>query len=41
LLDHVGSDDAIRVMVLTGTGRAFSSGYHLGDLAARYATGFR
>jgi enoyl-CoA hydratase len=35
MLDRIEADPAIRVMVLTGTGRAFSSGYHIGDLAAR------
>lgn len=29
------ADPSVRVLVLTGTGRSFSSGYHLGDLAAR------
>jgi enoyl-CoA hydratase/carnithine racemase len=35
LLDEVEATPAVRVLVLTGTGKAFSSGYHLGDLAAR------
>jgi enoyl-CoA hydratase/carnithine racemase len=35
MLDRIEHDPAIRVVVLTGTGRAFSSGYHIGDLAAR------
>src|SRR3954466_9181630 len=34
-LDAVERNDAIRVVVLTGTGRAFSGGYDLGDIAAR------
>lgn len=34
-LDTVERDGAVRVLVLTGTGKAFSSGYHLGDLASR------
>ncbi len=34
-LREVDADPAIRVMVFTGTGRAFSAGYHLGDLAER------
>jgi len=32
-LARLADDPAIRVLVLTGTGRVFSSGYHLGDLA--------
>lgn len=35
LFDTVDADPTVRVLVVTGTGRAFSSGYHLGDLAAR------
>jgi enoyl-CoA hydratase len=35
MLDRIEAEPAIRVMVLTGSGRAFSSGYHIGDLAAR------
>lgn len=35
LFDRIGKDPAIRVLVLTGTGRIFSSGYHLGDLQDR------
>lgn len=34
-LDEVEKDESIRVLVITGTGRAFSSGYHLGDLASK------
>jgi len=34
-LTAIEADPAIRVAILTGTGRSFSSGYHLGDLAAR------
>src|SRR5260370_28330201 len=37
LFDRIESDPAIRVMVLTGTGRAFSSGYDLGSIAERAA----
>ncbi|WP_407529145.1 enoyl-CoA hydratase/isomerase family protein [Methylobacterium oryzisoli] len=37
ILDAVEAAPAIRVLVLTGTGRAFSAGYHLGDMAARNA----
>lgn len=38
MLDRIGADREIRVMVLTGTGRAFSSGYHIGDLATRQSS---
>jgi enoyl-CoA hydratase len=38
MLDRIEGDRDIRVMVLTGTGRAFSSGYHIGDLAARQSS---
>ena len=31
-LDTVEGDPALRVVVLTGTGRVFSAGYHIGDL---------
>ena len=34
-LATVEADESLRVLILTGTGRAFSAGYHLGDLAAR------
>ena len=37
LFDRIESDPAIRVMVLTGTGRAFSSRYDLGSIAERAA----
>jgi enoyl-CoA hydratase len=35
LFDQVDAEPALRVLVLTGTGRAFSAGYHLGDLHER------
>ena len=34
-LDAVERNNAVRVLILTGTGRAFSGGYDLGDIAAR------
>jgi enoyl-CoA hydratase len=34
-LDTIERQDAVRVVILTGTGRAFSGGYDLGDIAAR------
>ncbi len=37
LFDLIEGDAAIRVLVLTGTGRAFSAGYDLGSLAERAA----
>jgi enoyl-CoA hydratase len=35
LFDQVEADPALRVLVLTGTGRPFSSGYDLGSVAER------
>ncbi len=37
LFDRVEADGSTRVVVLTGTGRAFSAGYDLGAIAARAA----
>lgn len=34
-LTAIDANPGIRVVVLTGTGKSFSSGYHLGDLASR------
>jgi enoyl-CoA hydratase len=36
--DRIDDDPEIRVLVLTGTGKSFSSGYHIGALVERHAT---
>jgi 2-(1,2-epoxy-1,2-dihydrophenyl)acetyl-CoA isomerase len=38
-LKHLARDDDVRVVVITGVGRAFSSGQDLGDLEAKYVPG--
>ncbi|HJN80618.1 MAG TPA: enoyl-CoA hydratase/isomerase family protein, partial [Phycisphaerales bacterium] len=38
-LKQVARDDDVRVVVITGSGRAFSSGQDLGDLKAKYVPG--
>jgi len=35
--DRIDGDPSVRVLVLTGTGKSFSSGYHIGALADRVA----
>ena len=40
IFDRVDKDASIRVLVLTGTGKSFSSGFHIGALAERKSKGF-
>ena len=35
---RIDDDPKVRVLVLTGTGKSFSSGYHIGALVERHAT---
>ncbi|MGC2411941.1 MAG: enoyl-CoA hydratase/isomerase family protein, partial [Stellaceae bacterium] len=35
---RIDEDPSVRVLVLTGTGKSFSSGYHIGALVERHAT---
>ena len=37
IFDRVDSDTSVRTLVITGTGKSFSSGYHIGALAERKA----
>ena len=36
-LTRIDDDPGVRVLVLTGTGKSFSSGYHIGALVERHA----
>src|SRR5215475_7725811 len=37
IFDRIDADSSVRVLLLTGTGKSFSSGFHLGALADRLA----
>jgi enoyl-CoA hydratase/carnithine racemase len=37
IFDHIDADPTIRALILTATGRSFSSGFHIGALADRLA----
>lgn len=39
IFDRIDADPTIRVLILTGTGKSFSSGFHIGKLAERKAGG--
>ena len=39
IFDRVSADDAARVLILTGTGKSFSSGFHIGALKERHDSG--
>ena len=35
---RIDDDPSVRVLILTGTGKSFSSGYHIGALVERHGT---